>query len=277
MLKHKLGFIGAGSIAEAILKGILSHKLTKSQNIYMINRQNDERLHHFQKNYGIKITRDYKDIVSRCNILVIAVKPDDVEDLLETIKQLVTKDHIIITVAAGITTSFVEMRLRKNVQVVRAMPNTSCQVKESATAIASGKFVKSGSMELVRNIFSSVGKVAKVEEDMLNAVTGLSGSGPAYVYLLMEAMIEAGIQAGLSENLSKDLAIQTVFGAAKMALETGESPNRLRKKVTSPGGTTMVGIKTLEAMGFSTSIIRAVDNAAKRSQEMMLEHPVKAY
>lgn len=276
MSTHKLGFIGAGSMAEAILKGILSRQLILPKNIYVINRKNDERLSYFENSYGINTTRNYGDIASKCDMLVIAVKPHDIDDLLDTLREFVTADHILITVVAGITTKFVETQLGKKVQVVRVMPNTSCQVKESATAIASGNYVNKNSMKLVCDIFSSVGKVTRVEEDMLNAVTGLSGSGPAYVYLLMEAMIEAGIQAGLSEPLSKELAIQTVFGAAKMALETGESPNRLRKKVTSPGGTTMAGVKTLEAMGFSSSIIKAVDNAAKRSKEMMLEHNAKA-
>lgn len=275
MLKENLGFIGAGSMAEAILNGILSRKMVSPEQIYMINRKNNERLDFFHKNYGINTTRDYFEVVSNCKILVIAVKPQDIESLLFTLKDLTTPEHIIITVAAGISTTFVEQQLGKNVQVVRVMPNTSCQVKESATAIVEGRYVKPSSMDTVFKIFSSVGKVAQVNEDMLDAVTGLSGSGPAYVYLLMEAMIEAGIKAGLSEDLSKDLAIQTVFGAAKMVLETGESPKRLRRKVTSPGGTTMAGVKTLEAMGFSTSIIKAVNSAAKRSHEMMLENTAK--
>jgi len=276
MLEHKLGFIGAGSIAEAILKGILSHKLFEPENIYVINRKNDERLEYLREKYGINTMRDYEYMVSRCDILVIAVKPKDVRSLLDSLGAKVTEDHIIITVAAGITTAFIEERLPKKVQVVRAMPNTSCQVKESATAISPGKFVRQASLKLVSDIFSSVGMVAEVGEDKLDAVTGLSGSGPAYVYFLMEAMIEGGIQSGLSEKLSRELTVQTVLGAAKMIMETGESPGVLRRRVSTPGGTTMAGIEILEAMNFSQSIIRAVDNASQRSREMMLENQAKS-
>lgn len=152
------------------------------------------------------------------------------------------------------------------------MPNTSCKVKESATAMAFGRYARKAAWDFAEEIFSSIGKVSMVEEGMLDAVTGLSGSGPAYVYLMMEAMIEAGMKAGLPYEISQDLAIQTVLGAAKMVLETKESPKHLREKVTTPEGTTMAGIKVLENAGFTDTIIEAVESATRRSQEMMIEY-----
>lgn len=271
MEKGNLGLIGAGSIAEALLKGMLSCGVYMPGEIFVINRKNDERLRHFAEKYGVNTTRDYREVVSKCTTLVIAVKPKDVNQLLLTIREYVTADHVLISVVAGISTAFIESRLGGRVQVIRAMPNTSCQVKESATAVARGRYAGPGALEVADGIFSSVGKVIHVEEEALDAVTGLSGSGPAYVYLMMEAMIEAGIKAGLEREISEKLAIQTVFGAAKMALESGEAPGHLRKKVTSPGGTTMAGIETLESLGFTNSIIEAIKKAAARSRELMME------
>jgi pyrroline-5-carboxylate reductase len=270
--QKSIGIIGAGSIAEAMLDGILDQSIFLPENIYITNRNNDDRLHFFRENYGVNTTRDYKEIVSKCRYLIIAVKPADVSELLTILSKWVTMDHIIITLAAGITTEFVEISLGKKIQVIRAMPNTSCKVKESATAIALGRNAKKEAWDFAKEIFSSIGTVSMVEESMLDAVTGLSGSGPAYVYLFMEAMIEAGIEAGLPRSLSEKLTIQTVFGAAKMVLDTGESPKRLREKVTTPGGTTMAGIKVMENADFTDTFIEAVKSATRRSQEMMTEH-----
>lgn len=271
-MEGSLGIIGAGSMAEALLKGMLSCQLFSPGDIFVINRKNDERLVFFREHYGVNTTRDYSELVNRCVIIIIAVKPGDMGELLARIQEHVTRNHIIISVAAGIHTSFIEKRLKKKVQVVRAMPNTSCQVKESATAISRGRFAGDESVKVAQEIFSSVGKVVIVEEHALDAVTALSGSGPAYVYLMLEAMTEAGIKVGLMREVSEQLAIQTVFGAAKMAMESGEAPVHLRKKVTSPGGTTMAGISTLQQMGFTASIMEAVRCAAERSRQMMIEN-----
>lgn len=271
-MQRKLGIIGAGSIAQALLKGILGCNLFPPQNIYVINRENDDRLKFFRENFKVNTTRNYEELARNCSTIIIAVKPKDMGELLSNIREYIDENHIIISVAAGISTLFIEQRLAKHVQVVRAMPNTSCEVKESATAIARGKYAGAAAIKIAQEIFSSVGKVVMVKEQALDAVTGLSGSGPAYVYLMLEAMTEAGINAGLEKEISEKLAIQTVFGAAKMALESGEAPWHLRKKVTSPGGTTMAAIKTLQEMGFTSSIIEAVKNAAERSRQMMMEN-----
>ncbi|MDI3480979.1 MAG: pyrroline-5-carboxylate reductase [Tepidanaerobacteraceae bacterium] len=271
-MEARLGIIGAGAMAEALIAGILSCGLLEPENVYVINRKNNERLKFLKETYGVNTTRQYSDIFSYCDNIIIAVKPKDMAELLASIREYVDEKHIIISVVAGISTSYIESRLEKKVRVVRAMPNTSCQVKASATAIAKGSYADEHSMGLARELFSSVGKVVVVEEKALDAVTGLSGSGPAYVYLMLEALTEAGISAGLGREISEQLAIQTVFGAAKMALESGEAPVHLRRKVTSPGGTTMEGIKTLQQMGFTASIVEAVRNAAERSKQLLIEN-----
>ncbi len=272
MLGKNLGIIGAGSIAEALLKGILGFKTFLPEHIYVINKSNDFRLRFFKDNYNVNITRSYEEIASMCDILVIAVKPKDIGDLMAALGDFLSEKHIIISVVAGISTKFIEDMLSKKVRIVRAMPNTSCQIKESATAVACGSYTDAECMKIAEDILSAVGKVIRVDEGCLDAVTGLSGSGPAYVYLMMEAMTEAGMRAGLDRDISEKLAVQTVFGAAKMVLETGEAPGCLRQKVTSPGGTTVAGLKALEQKGFSASIIEAVNSAAQRSREMMLEN-----
>ncbi|TYP57379.1 pyrroline-5-carboxylate reductase [Thermosediminibacter litoriperuensis] len=268
-MQNRLGFFGAGSMAEALLKGILSASVLAPEDIFVINRKNDDRLKFFEKTYGVNTTRDYGRLVGECGTLVIAVKPGDVKGIMLKIRDFLTQQHTIISVAAGITTSRIEEFAGKRIRVIRAMPNTSCQVKESATAIAAGRHAGRDDLEKAFRIFSSVGQVIKVDEKWLDAVTALSGSGPAYVYLMMEALTEAGMKEGLPREISYELAVQTVFGAAKMVKETGEHPVCLRKKVTSPGGTTMAGIETLERMGFTNCIIQAVNSAARRSREMM--------
>ncbi|MGI6486369.1 MAG: pyrroline-5-carboxylate reductase [Tepidanaerobacteraceae bacterium] len=269
-----LGIIGAGSLAEAFLKGILEHKTFLPENIYVINRSDDHRLNFFKENYFVNITRSYKEIAAMCDVLVIAVKPKDIIDLMAVLGKFLNENHIIISVVAGITTKIIEDTVSKNIRVIRAMPNTSCQIKESATAVACGTYADSECIKIAESILLSIGKVIRVDEGCLDAVTGLSGSGPAYVYLMMEAMTEAGIMAGLDRGISEKLAAQTVFGAAKMVLETGEGPEYLRQKVTSPGGTTVAGLNVLEKEGFTKSIIEAVNSAARRSRQIMLENKI---
>lgn len=267
----KLGIIGAGALAESLIKGLTSGDIYPPREIYVINRKDDDRLRCMRETYGVYTTRSYKEIMAYCKVILIAVKPHDMLGLLKTIRDYVDEEHVIISVAAGINTSFIENSIGKKVQVVRVMPNTSCQVKESATAIAPGRFAGQKALEVTQKIFSAVGRVFVVEEASLDGVTGLSGSGPAYVYLMMEALMEAGVNSGLDRELSEQLAIQTVFGAAKMALETGENVKHLRRKVTSPGGTTMAAVETLKKMGFTASIVEAAKNAAQRSRELLDE------
>jgi|Deesub1362A_J573_1020465.scaffolds.fasta_scaffold00386_11 pyrroline-5-carboxylate reductase len=265
----KIGIIGAGSMSHALIKGLINSKVNiASEHILVTNKNKIHRLHYLKETYGVNITGSNKKVALESDIIIIAVKPNDVKDVLNDIGSVLTQNQLLISVAAGITTEYIEKNLENRVAVIRAMPNTSCHVNESATALAEGKWCKTKHLEMATEIFSSVGRVLKVKESAIDAITGLSGSGPAYVYLLMEGLIEAGIVSGLSRKESFDLAVQTVLGAAKMARETGEEPTLLRKKVTSPNGTTEAGIKVLEQKGFKESLILAVQNAANRSKEL---------
>ncbi|MDI6601247.1 MAG: pyrroline-5-carboxylate reductase [Thermoanaerobacteraceae bacterium] len=263
-MKKKIGFIGCGNIAEAIIKGLLNAGFD-TNDIIATNKEKIERLEYIKDRYGINVTRNKSEVVERSNILILAVKPKDVQDALKDIN---LEDRSLISVAAGITTAYIESQFDGRAKVIRAMPNTSSMVGESVTAICKGKFAGDDDLRYAYDIFSSIGEVAVLDEDDFDAVTGLSGSGPAYVYYMMEALVEAGVKNGLDEEVARGLARQTIFGAAVMLKETGEDPSQLRLKVTSPGGTTMAGIMALESSGFKETIYNAVYEASRRSKEM---------
>jgi pyrroline-5-carboxylate reductase len=267
----KICFIGAGSMAQAMIWGLLSSNLIKPESIYVTNKSDRAKLNKLGEKWGVNITYDKALMLQMADIIILAVKPKDVREVLKTIKAHVTRSHLILSVVAGIGTDLIQTLVGKEVPIIRAMPNTSCLVKESATALALGKYADKEDEAIGREIFSSIGKVIVVEETALDAVTGLSGSGPAYVYLMIEAMVDAGIKAGLSSEVSKELAVQTVLGAARMLIETGEEPTALRQKVTSPGGTTFAGLTVLEKAGFRNSLIKAINRAAQRSKELGME------
>ena len=267
-MNKSIGFVGAGSIAEALIRGLLSAPLVKPEQIAVCNRSNTARLQELEKRYDVRIIRDKDRLVRVSDVLVLATKPKDSAHALAEIGRLSLQGRVVISVVAGVRTDSVERLLGEGVQVVRAMPNTSCHVRESATAISSGRSAGEQALQLAVELFSCVGKVSLVPEEMLDPVTGLSGSGPAYVYLLMEAMIEGGVQQGLPPGVSRDLAVQTVLGAAKMAAETGEDPELLRHRVTSPGGTTLAGLQVLAERGFNSAVTQAISRATARSREL---------
>lgn len=277
MKQDSLGIIGIGSMAGAMLDGILAEEVLSPENIYVTNKNNDDRLKFLNEKYHVNATRDYSQITSNCKNLLIAVKPKDVAKLVESLKDLVTTDHVIISVAAGITTQYLEAGFDKEISVIRVMPNTSSRVRESATGVALGRYVKNEDIDFAKKILSSIGKVVIVKEELIDAVTGLSGSGPAYVYLMMEAMIQAGVKQGLPRTLAEELTFQTVYGAAKMALNTNESPEQLIQQIATPGGTTRAGLQALERANITGAFIDAVSSATKRSKEMMAEDSVKFY
>lgn len=263
-MRVKLGFIGCGNIAEAIIKGLLCAGVNP-EDIIATNKERAERLEYVKDRYGINTTRSRDEVVDRSDVLILAVKPKDVNDAL---KGIAIGEKCLISVAAGITTAYIEALLGGTAKVIRAMPNTSSMVGQSVTAICKGKFANDEDLKIAFDIFSSIGEVMVVNENDFDAVTGLSGSGPAYVYYMMEALIDAGVKNGLDEEVARGLARQTIFGAAVMLKETGEDPSKLRQRVTSPGGTTMAGIKALESGGFKETICYAVDEASRRSKEM---------
>ncbi|MEG6617065.1 pyrroline-5-carboxylate reductase [Peptococcaceae bacterium 1198_IL3148] len=261
-------FVGAGNIAESIMKGLLSTEQIRPGEIWVTNRSNTQRLQFLRQYYGIVPVTDKKAAASEANIIVLAIKPQDVFSVLAELKDSITENHLIISVLAGITTTLIEDTLGIKVPVVRAMPNTSCAVLESATGLTSGQYVSPEQLELAKEIFTIVGEVVVFDEELLDAVTGLSGSGPAYIYYLVEAMEKAGEATGIPRELARPLVLKTLIGAARMLIETGENPEVLRKQVTSPNGTTMAGLKELERYNFQQAIEHAVVSATNRSKEL---------
>ena len=267
MIKDKVGFIGAGNMGEALMKGILEAKLLSSQNVYASDIR-ETRLKQLQKAYGIKTLKDNKNLVSQANIILLAVKPQNMEEVLSEIAPAIEKKHLIISIAAGITTSYISRHLKDKIPVIRIMPNTPALIQEGASALAMGKHVKESDLKTAQRLFESVGKTVVVDESLMDAVTGLSGSGPAYVFLFIEALADAGVKMGLPRSIALLLSTQTCLGAAKMVSETGEHPAKLKDMVTSPGGTTISGLHSLEAGGLRTTIMDAVEAATRRSKEL---------
>lgn len=263
-----IGFLGAGSMAEALLQGLITAGLTTPERLWVTNRSNQDRLARLAKGLGVHTTSDKAEIVDVAELLVVACKPKDVPALLGEVGGLTRPGQVVLSVAAGVSTATLAEGLRAGVQVVRAMPNTSSLVRQSATAVSAGPGATAEALALCHELLEAVGKVVEVPESMLDAVTGLSGSGPAYVYAMVEALTEAGVAAGLPVAVAGELAVQTVLGAANMLRQTGEDPAVLRQRVTSPGGTTMAGLQVLQDRGFHQAIVGAVARAAERSREL---------
>lgn len=273
LTKKTIGFLGAGNMAEALIKGLIASKSVSAAQITACDKSS-ERLLHLAERYEIKLFNKNFEVAKNSNIIFITVKPADVAEVLRDIAPELTPDKLIISVAAGVTTDAIAYALRSSglahqAPVIRAMPNTPATVREGATALFADANASAADIKLATAVFESVGSVITVkDEELMNAVTGLSGSGPAYVFLFMEAMAEAGEKLGIGREAAKTLAIQTTLGAARLALDSGESLGGLRKKVSSPGGTTIEGLKKLDESGFKDAVIKAVEAAAKRAREL---------
>lgn len=261
-------FIGAGNICESMVKGLLSTGVVRPGEIWVANRTNSERLNFLRNYYGIVPVEDKCAAAAEADVIILAMKPQDVFPALEELKGCVKDNQLVISVLAGITTLLIEEGLATNLGVVRAMPNTSCAVLESATGLSAGHYTTPEQMQLASAIFRMVGEVVVLDESLLDAVTGLSGSGPAYIYYLVEAMEKAGESAGIPREMARPLVLRTLLGAAKMLIETGEQPEVLRRQVTSPNGTTMAGINELDLGNFKGTIRKAILRATRRSQEL---------
>ncbi len=264
----RIGFLGAGSIAESLVRGMLDAGVVRPEQISVSNRSDRDRLNQLADRYGIRAAASKPKLVAHSEIVILACKPKDVDELLGEIREKTRPGQVILSLAAGISTAFIEERVHEGVQVVRSMPNTSCQVGESATAICRGSSATAETMALIQAILASVGKVYEVPEEQMDAVTGLSGSGPAYVYFIIEAMVQAGQNVGLPFDVARELSIQTLKGAARMLEVTGEDPAVLREQVTSPNGTTFAGLQVLNEAGFSQALVRAIARATQRSKEL---------
>lgn len=274
MLTGNVGFLGAGAIAEALIRGMLNAGIVRPEQVVVSNRSDRERLGELARRYGVRTSGSKGYVADVCQVLVLACKPKDVAGLLAEVGRRCRKGQVLLSLAAGITTRYIEERVTPGVMVVRAMPNTSCQVGESATAICAGSAATPEAMALVSAVLGSVGQVHTVPEEQMDAVTGLSGSGPAYVYLIVEAMIEAGEAVGLDPAVARALTLQTLKGAAMTLDATGADPAVLREQVTSPNGTTAAGLRVLREAGFTEALVRAVARATERSRELGQELPL---
>ncbi|MGI8709089.1 MAG: pyrroline-5-carboxylate reductase [Actinomycetota bacterium] len=263
----KLAVLGGGKMGEALIAGLLASGWRKPDEIVVTGRR-PERLEDLAVAHGIETTTDNAGAVAGADVIVLAVKPQDIEALLADISAHVGEDQTVLSVVAAIPTDFIEERLSTSAPVVRAMPNTASTVHEGMAGIAAGRHASETHLGLAREVLENVGRVVTVPESSLDAVTAISGSGPAYFALLAEAMIEAGILLGLSREISTDLVIQTMFGSAKLLRDERMHPVELREMVTSPGGTTTRAIQVLEQSGVRAAFLNAIQAAMERSREL---------
>jgi pyrroline-5-carboxylate reductase len=266
-LEQNIGFLGTGNMAEALIKGLVSAGVVEPQQIYGSDPRR-ERAEEMRKRFGIHATVHNEEVVRHAEIVVLSIKPQILPQVLDQVSPQLKPHALVISIAAGVPITAIEQRLPAGTRVVRTMPNTPALVGAGATAIAAGQHAKDDDVEATRRIFDAVGMTVVLEESQLDAVTGLSGSGPAYVFLIIEALSDAGVKMGLSRYNAQALAAQTVLGSAKLLLETNEHPGRLKDMVTSPGGTAIAGLHTLEAGGLRTTLINAVEAATNRSREL---------
>ncbi|MFE8702571.1 pyrroline-5-carboxylate reductase [Cytobacillus sp. FJAT-54145] len=264
----KLAIIGAGSMAEALISGMVENQFINKKQIWVTNRRNEERLNQLQERYGVSTSYELTELLEEADIVVLAMKPKDAASSIELIKPYLKREMLIVSVLAGVSIESIELLAEKSLSVVRAMPNTSAAIGKSATAIAVNDHVSSNQRNLVKNMFDTVGLTTIVEEEQLDAVTGLSGSGPAYIYYLVEAMEKSAVEIGLEREMAKELIVQTLVGAAEMVLKTTKTPEQLRREVTSPGGTTEAGIKVLESHHVQHAFINCIKEATSQSKRL---------
>ncbi|HWP35384.1 MAG TPA: pyrroline-5-carboxylate reductase [Thermodesulfobacteriota bacterium] len=262
-----IGFVGAGNMAEALIKGLLAAGASRRQ--LLASDHKPDRVTYIHKAYGIRTTADNREVVRAADIVVLAVKPQILPKVLDEIAEAVGPDKLVVSIAAGVPIEAIEAHLPRPARIVRVMPNTPALVQAGAAALVAGRHATEADVAAVKTIFDSVGRTVLLDDEgLMDAVTGLSGSGPAYVFVIIDALADAGVRVGLSREVALPLAAQTVLGAAKMLLETGEHPGALKDKVTSPGGTAIAGLHTLEQGGLRTTIINAVEAATRRAREL---------
>lgn len=265
--RKRIAFIGAGNMTEAIVSGLLKNGVVDAGRI-CVTDVDAKRLAYFQKAFQVQICRDNQEAAKGSNIIVLSVKPQVMDVVLSGLDLSAGKEQLIITVAAGIPIAAIIAGLYPKARVVRAMPNTPAIVLEGATALAVGPGVTDEQREMVQAIFEAMGQVVVVDESQIDAVTGLSGGGPAYVCLFLEALADGGVKMGLSRAHAQLLAAQTVLGAARMVMETKEHPGALKDRVASPGGTTIAGLHELEKGRLCGTVISAVEAATLRCKEL---------
>jgi pyrroline-5-carboxylate reductase len=266
--EKKICIIGAGNMGEALISGLIGSASSRPENIICTDVR-ETVLEDIKTRYGVRTSTNNLEAVADSDIVIYAVKPQIMAAVLKETAEKLDMSKIIISIAAGVPMEAIESCLNKKLRLIRVMPNIAAAVKESATAVAAGKNATEEDIKLTMAVFNSIGKTVFIPENyLMDAITGLSGSGPAYIFLIVEAMADAGVKVGLSRQEAFFLSAQTVLGAAKMLMETHEHPGQLRDRVTSPGGTAIAGLATLESGGLRTTLINAVEVAANRSREL---------
>lgn len=264
-----VAILGGGKIGEALLSGLLRGERTPDD--IVVSEKHAERASYLAATYAVK-TMDVAEAAAAARTMVVCVKPQDIDTLLAELAPVVGVEHLVVSVAAGIPTAKINAALPDGVPVVRCMPNTPALVDEAMTAISAGAHADEAHLATAETLLAAVGRVVRVPESQLDAVTALSGSGPAYFFYLVEAMIDAGILLGLPRALAAELIVQTAIGSAKMLRDSGEHPVQLREAVTSPGGTTIAAIRELEVHGVRAALLAAIEAAAIRSAELGAQH-----
>ncbi|MGI8881261.1 MAG: pyrroline-5-carboxylate reductase [Jatrophihabitans sp.] len=257
--------LGCGKIGEALLAGLLRDARTTDQ--LVVVEKSAERAAYLAGTHGVDAV-DVATAAARAQTLLLAVKPQDIDPLLTELREHVTPEHVVVSVAAGVPTSRIEAALPDGIAVVRCMPNTPALVDEAMTVICAGAHADAAHLEVAEAMLGMVGKVIRLPESQLDAVTALSGSGPAYFFYLVEAMIDAGILLGIPRAIAAELIVQTAIGSAKMLRDSGEHPVQLREAVTSPGGTTIAAIRELEKHGVRAALLDAIEAASERSKQL---------
>jgi pyrroline-5-carboxylate reductase len=265
MQKKKIGIIGCGNMGEAILRGLHHKGVTKG---VVVSELRSERRDAIKKTYGVEVIADNRQLASQVQVIILAVKPQELKGVLQEIAPAVEPTTLLISIAAGASLGAIASILAKDVRLVRAMPNIAALALESATALSPGAGVSAADLKTAREIFNAMGRTVIIAESLMDAVTGMSGSGPAYVSLFIEALADGGVRMGLPRKDALEMAIQTVLGTARLLTEQGEHPAHLKDRVASPGGTTIAGIAALEAKGFRGAVMEAVAAATQRSKEL---------
>jgi len=263
----KIGFLGGGAMGEALMTGLLRTGLVAPADIYISDISN-QRLAELKQKLGVQKATDNQAVVKEADVVILAVKPHVAPSVLKEVAPVAKPGQTFISLVAGVPISLIENCRAGPVPVIRAMPNTPCLVGEGASAVSAGTHARKENVKIAMAVFNAVGKAVEIPEALLDCVTGLSGSGPAYVLLVLESLIDAGVLMGLPRHIARELVIQTMSGTVKMVRETGKHPGELKDLITSPGGTTIQGLKVLEERAVRGAIMKAVEAATLRSQEL---------
>jgi pyrroline-5-carboxylate reductase len=264
----KLAVLGAGKLGETLVKGLIEADVIDAGNV-IVTAGHQPRLDQLRERFGIAGTLSNQMAVERADVVLLSVKPQTVPIVVSEISGVIRPSQLLISVAASVSTAFIEKHLEAPVPVIRAMPNTPCLLKKGMTGIAPGANARKEHLDLAKFIFDSVGRTVVVDEKHMDAITGLSASGPAFIYIIIESLAEAGVKVGLPRDIATELAAQTVLGAGAMVLETAEHPAKLKDTVTTPAGCTIDGILELEDGGLRVTLIKAVVKATERAKELL--------